>query len=140
MVDKYEQIFDRYKKFLVENSHYEPKVVKYNTNTSPYFPLVVLTLSNNLDTNYCTNDKIEYYEEFYFTVNIYAKNKKENNNLVASQIIINELVKLTNYFFNELNLKRTLCRPTPNLDEEILRQTLQYQCLIGNARGNIIRR
>lgn len=140
MVDKYEEIFDRYKKFLIENSHYEPKVVKYNTNTSPYFPVVVLTLSDNKDTNYCTNDKIEYYEEFYFTVNIYAKNKKENNNLVASQIIINELVKLTNYFFNELNLKRTLCRPTPNLDEEVLRQTLQYQCLIGNARGNIIRR
>lgn len=141
MVDKYEEIFDRYKKFILENSHYEPKVVKYNTNTSPYFPIVALTLSDNVDTNFCSIDKVEFYEEFYFTVNIYAKNKKyEDNSVVASQVIINELVKLTNYFFNELNMKRTLCKPTPNFDTEVLRQTIQYQCLIGNARGNIIRR
>jgi len=141
MVDKYEEIFDRYKKFILENSHYEPHIVKYNTNTSPYFPLVVLTLSDNKDTNFCTNDKIEYYEEFYFSVNIYAKNKKlEDNVVVASQIIINELVKLTNQFFNELNMKRTLSRPTMNFDKEVLRHTSQYQCLIGNVRGNIIRR
>ena len=141
MVDKYEEIFDRYKKFIKENSQFEPNVVKYNTNTSPYFPLVVLTLSNNVDTNYCTNDKIEFYEEFYLTTNIYAKNKiDEDNNLIASQIIINELVKLTNQFFKELNMKKTLSRPIMNFDKEILRHTCQYQCLIGNVRGNIIRR
>ena len=140
MVDKYEEIFDRYKKFIQENSQYEPRIVKYNTNTSPYFPLVVLTLSDNKDTNYCTNDKIEFYEEFYFTVNFYAKNKKTQDGVIASQIIINELVKLTNQFFNELNMKRTLSKPTPNFDTEVLRHTSQYQCLIGNVRGNIIRR
>lgn len=141
MIDKYEEIFDRYKKFIQENSQYEPRIVKYNTNTSPYFPLVVLTLSDNRDTNYCTNDKIEFYEEFYFTINIYAKNEKlEDNTIIASQIIINELTRLTNQFFNELNMKRTLCKPTPNFDTEVLRQTIQYQCLIGSVRGNIIRR
>lgn len=141
MVDKYEEIFDRYKKFLITNSQYEPRVVKYNTNTSPYFPLVVLTLSDNRDTNFCSIDKVEFYEEFYFTVNFYAKNKKnENGTVIASQVIINELVKLTNYFFNELNMKRTLSKPTMNFDTEVLRHTSQYQCLIGNARGNIIRR
>lgn len=141
MIDKYEEIFDRYKKFLEENSQYSPKVVKYNTNTSPYFPVVVLTLSDNKDTNYCTNDKVEFYEEFYFTINIYTKNEKKGNNIVvASQIINNELTKLTILFFDSLNMKRTLNRPTPNYDDEVLRRTIQYQCLIGNIRGNIIRR
>jgi len=86
------------------------------------------------------NDNIEFYEEFYFTVNFYAKNKKTQDGVIASQIIINELVKLTNQFFNELNMKRTLSKPTPNFDTEVLRHTSQYQCLIGNVRGNIIRR
>ena len=140
MIDKYEEIFDRYKKFIEENSQYNAKVVKYNTNTSTHFPLVSCVLSNNIDTDYCTNDKIEYYEGFYFTIDIYTKDKTINNNKVASQIISDEITKLTIYFFGELNMKRTLNRPTPNLDTSVLRRTLQYQCLIGNVRGNIIRR
>jgi hypothetical protein len=37
-------------------------------------------------------------------------------------------------------MKKTLDNPTPNLDTSILRRTINYQCLIGNIRGNIIRR
>lgn len=140
MIDKYEEIFDRYKKFIEENSQYNARVVKYNTNTSTYFPLVTCELSNNIDTDYCTNDKIEYYEGFYLTINIYTKDKTINNIKVASQLISDELTKLTIHFFGELNMKRTLNRPTPNLDINVLRRTIQYQCLIGNVRGNIIRR
>lgn len=148
MIDKYEEIFDRYKKFIEENSQYNARVVKHNTNTSSYFPLITCVLSNNIDTDYCTNDKIEYYEGFYFTINIYSQDKtikyieeeKELSKKVASQVITNELIKLTNIFFGEMNMKRTLCKPTPNLDKSILRTTIQFQCLIGNVRGNIIRR
>ena len=140
MIDKYEEIFDRYKKFIEENSQYNARVVKYNTNTSTYFPIITCVLSDNKDTDFCTNDKIEYYESFYFTIDIYTKDKTINNSKVASHIINNELCKLTIQFFGELNMKRTLNRPTPNLDTSVLRRTMQYQCLIGNIRGNIIRR
>lgn len=140
MIDKYEEIFDRFKKFIEENSQYNTRVVKHNTNTSSYFPLVTCVLSNNIDTDNCTNDKIEFYEGFYFTINIYTQDKVVNSVKTSSQVITNELIKLTNLFFGEMNMKRTLCRPTPNLDTSILRTTIQYQCLIGNARGNIIRR
>lgn len=141
MIDKYEEIFDRYKKFIEENSQYNARVVKYNTNTSTYFPIITCVLSNNLDTDYCTNDKIEYYESFYFTINIFTKDKNTNEGVIASDLINKELCKLTTYFFGEImNMKRTLNRPTPNLDASILRRTIQYQCLIGNVRGNIIRR
>lgn len=140
MIDKYEEIFDRYKKFIEENSQYNTRVVKHNTNTSTYFPLVTC-VCNIVDTDYCTNDKIEYYEGFYFTINCYIKDKIIDEETISSNVIDNELCKLTAYFFEKiLNMKKTLNRPIPNLDTSILRRTIQYQCLIGNARGNIIRR
>lgn len=142
MVEKYEQIFKAYKEFMESNSQYDVRVVKYNTNTSPTFPLITCVLSNNVDTEHCTLDKIENYEQYYFTIDIYTKNITQGANIkVASQVISEELCKLTLQFFGEkLNMKKTLNRPTPNLDSGILRRTIKYQCLIGSARGNIIRR
>ena len=142
MVEKYEQIFKAYKEFMEKNSQYDVRVVKYNTNTSPTFPLITCVLSNNVDTDYCTLDKIENYEQYYFTIDIYTKNITSGANIkVASQVISEELCKLTLEFFGgKLNMKKTLNRPTPNLDSGILRRTIKYQCLIGSARGNIIRR
>lgn len=142
MIEKYDLIFDKYKKFIEENSQYNARVVKYNTNTSTYFPIITCVLSDNQETDECTNDKIEYYESFYLTIDIFTKDKTQGGSIkVASQVISDELTKLTIQFFSDkLNMKRTLNRPTPNLDTSILRKTIQYQCLIGNVRGNIIRR
>lgn len=141
MVDKYEEILDRYKKFIEENSQYNARVVKYNTNTSAYFPLVTCVLSDNKDTDRCTLGKEEYYEAHYFTINIYTKDKKTEEGIIASDVINKEICKLTTYFFGEImNMKKTLNEPAPNLDNSILRRIMQYQCLIGNVRGNIIRR
>lgn len=140
MIDKYEEVFDRYKKFIEENSQYNARVVKYNTNTSAYFPIITCVLSDNQDTDYCTLGKEEYYESHYFTINIYTKDKTINSEKISSDVINKELCKLTTYFFGEMNMKKTLNRPTPNLDTSILRRTMQFQCLIGNVRGNIIRR
>jgi hypothetical protein len=140
MIDKYEEIYARFKQYIESNSQYNAKVVKYNTNTSTQFPLVTFVLDDNKDTDNCTNDKIEFYEAHYYIINIYTKDKNRNGSTIASQVINDELTKMTIQFFNQLNMKRTLCKYTPNLDTSILRRTLNYQCLMGNARGNIIRR
>ena len=144
MVDKYEEIYARFKEFIESNSQYGAKVVKYNITPSTYFPVVSCAFSNITTTNDCTNYKIEYYENLYLTINIYTKDKKVTTGnqatMVASQVITNELIKLTMQFFEKLNMKRTLCRPIPNIDAGILRTVMQYQGEIGNARGNIIRR
>ena len=142
MTEKYEEIFNDYKKFIEDNSQYGARVVRYNTNTSPYFPLITCVLSNIQDTDECTIDMIERYEAFYFTIDIYTKDKTKGANVKTASYVINEeLTRLTLKFFGEiLGMKKTQCRPTPNLDNDILRKTIQYQCLIGNARGNIIRR
>ena len=140
MIDKYEEIYARFKQYIESNSQYNAKVVKYNTNTSTQFPLVTFVLDDNKDTDNCTNDKIEFYEAHYYIINIYTKDKNRNGEVIASQVINDELTKLTIQFFNQLNMKRTLCKYTPNIDTNVLRRTLNYQCLMGNARGNIIRR
>lgn len=140
MIDKYEEIYARFKEYIESNSQYNAKVVKYNTHTSTYFPIVSCVLDDNKDTDNCTNDKIEFYEAHYYIINIYTKDKNINSVTIASQKINDELTKLTIQFFNQLNMKRTLCKYTPNIDTSILRRTINYQCLIGNARGNIIRR
>lgn len=139
MTDKYDLIFDAYKKHIEDNSQYGARVVKYNTNTSTYFPLVTFTLSNNVDLDNNSLKNVDYFEKFYFTIDIYTKNKGSGDELIASQVIDKEIELLTTAFFRQLGFKKTLNQPTPNLDTSIFRRTMQYQCEIGN-RGNIIRR
>lgn len=140
MYSKYETIREEYEEYLKNNSQYNPKIVIHNTYKSTSFPLITFELSNYTNSNECSIDKIEYYDNFYFTINIYTKDKIVNNTKVASQIVSDELVELTVKFFERKNMMRTTCRPTFNVDTDILRITIQYQCMIGNARGNIIRR
>lgn len=146
IIDKYDEIILKYKQYMENSSEYytinpdKPLVVKTNTNTAPYFPLITANRSNIVNTDNCTIDKIEMYNELYLTINIFTKDKTINGEKIASQVINDELVKLTMNFFESINLKMTLCRPTPNLDTSILRTTMQFQGLVGTARGNIIRR
>lgn len=130
----YDDIFKAYKEFILNNSKYAPRVVKINTNTSTYFPLITCMLMDNPD-NVITQKRIYTSSNYFFTIEIYAKDKEN----VASQIIIDELRALTIEFFsNKLNMRKTLDQPKPNIDINIFRQVLNYQCNIDN-RGNITR-
>ena len=140
MINKYNEIFQEYKEFIVERSKYSPRVVKDYTSTSTYFPIISCQLSNLMDTDFCTIDMIENHEEMYLTIDIYTQNKTIDNNKIASQLINDELTELTIQFFNSIKMKKTLCRLTPNADTSITRRTIQYQGLISYARGNITRR
>lgn len=139
MTDKYDEIFKAYKKFMEDKSQYGVRVVKYNTNTSTYFPLISFELSNKVDADNTTSKRIDDYEGFYFTINQYTKNKGNGAKMIASQIIDNELERLTLEFLHKLNIKITMNKPTPNLDTSIFKRTIQGQCMINN-RWNIIRR
>ena len=146
--DFFENVFDAYKKYIESNSSYGVKVFKFYNDDSPYLPTTICGLSNNADTNESTIDKIEYYEAFYFTITHYAKDKtiqetiddKVVSKRVSAKIINDETRKLTISFFKNLNMRKTLDRPIPNLDKSILRNRMQYQCYVGNARIDIIRR
>lgn len=140
MIEKYNLLFKEFKEYIDNNSQYNVKVVKHNTNTSTHFPVISFVLTNFINTNECTIDKIEYYDNFYFTIDIYSKNKVISGKTISAQVISEDLLKLVLKFFDKKNMLRTSCRPTFNLDDSISRINVQYQCAIGNARGNIIRR
>lgn len=140
MINKYNNIFQEYKSYIVENSQFAPRVVKNYTSTSTYFPIISCQLSNFVDTDYCTIDMIEKYDEMYLTIDIYTQDKTIDGVKFASQQINDELTELTIQFFNSIKMKRTICRLTPNLDKSIVRRTIQYQGLVSVYRDNIIRR
>lgn len=139
MTDKYDEIFEVYKNFMESKSQYGVRVVKYNTNTSTYFPLITFELSNRVDTDNKTYKNIDNYEKYYFTITQYTKNKKKGAVMIASQEIDKELEKLSLEFLHKLNLKITVNKPTPNLDTSIFKRTIQAQGEI-NSRYNMIRR
>lgn len=140
MIKKYNNIFQLYKSYIVENSQFSPLVVKNYTSTSTHFPTISCQLSNFVDTDYCTIDMIEKYDEMYLTIDIYTQDKTIDGVKFASQQINDELTELTIQFFNSIKMKRTICRLTPNLDKSIVRRTIQYQGLVSLYRDNIIRR
>lgn len=140
MIERYNEIFKQYQKFIENNSNYGTRVVKTYTNTSTKFPLISCQLSNFIDTDYCTIDMIEKYTELYLTIDIYTEDKTIDNNKIASQLINDELTDLTIKFFENKRMKLTLCRLTPNADKSITRRTIQYQGLVSHYNKNIIRR
>ena len=143
MINIYNEIFKEYQQFMFNNSNYIDdikRIVKVYTNTSSKFPIISCQLSNFIDTDYCTVDKVEKYEEMYLTIDIYTQNKTVDNEIIASQEINDELTELTIKFFENKGMKKTLCRPTPNADKDITRRTIQYQGLASPYRKNIIRR
>lgn len=140
MIDKYEQIFQLEKEYVESNSQYNVRVVKNNTNTSSYFPIVVCQLSNITDTDFCSIDKIENHQELYIRNDVYTKDKTMGNERVASQLINDEITKLIIEFFNTINMRMTMCNLTPNLDKSIIRRTIQHQGLISLSNKNITRR
>ena len=134
---KFSKLFLEYKTYIESNSAYTPKVVKdFNYSTS-YFPIIDFSYDNSTNSNDATIDGIEYYDNEYFTITIYVKDK----GVISRNIITEELIELTQKFLGRYKgMKRTLCRPIPNLDTDVLRTVINYQCQIGNVYGNIVRR
>ena len=140
MIERYNEIFQEFKKYIEDNSNYGTRVVKSYTSTSTKFPLISCQLSNFVDTDYCTIDMIEKYDEMYLTIDVFTQDKNIDNETVASQLINDELTFLTLKFFESKKMRKTLCRLTPNADSSITRRTIQLQGLVSQYRKNIIRR
>lgn len=134
---KFSKLFLEYKTYIESNSQYSPKVVKNFNYGNQYFPIIDFSYDNTTNSYDSTVDKLEYYDNEYFTVTIYAK----DNGNISKNLITEELIYLTQKFLGKYKgMRRTNCQPIPNLDTNVLRTLIKYQCQIGNVYGNIVRR
>lgn len=139
MEDKYDVIFKAYKTFMQDKLDYDVTILKHYNSSKVDFPLVTLELTNNIDADSNSLLNIDYFEWYYFTINIYTKDMVVNEEQVASNVINNQICNLTMEFFRKINMKKVLNKFIPNIDNNILRKNLQYEGQFGN-REQIIRR
>lgn len=134
---KFTDLFLEYKMYIEENSQYGVKVVKdFNYNTS-HFPIIDFNYQDSRESNDSTVDKIEFYDNEYLEVVLYVKDA----GTVSRNIITEELINLTHKFLGRYKgMKRTGCRPIPNMDTSVLRTLMTYEFQYGNVYGNIVRR
>lgn len=133
----FNSLYLEYKKFIEDNSIYSPRVVKDFTFKSTYFPVIDFRQDDSTDSYNRTLDQIEYYDDEYFSIMIYAQDKGS----VSRNVIIDELKSLTHIFMGiHKNMKRTACKTLPNLDTDVGRLLMKYQCKWDNVYGNIWRR
>lgn len=133
----FDKLYLEYKNFIQENSKYSPYVTKDDIKTSTKFPIIVFQQQDDKNTDESTIDRLEYYDAEYLQITIYTQDSYDT----SRNVIANELKNLTHIFMGlKKNMKRTACKPIPNLDTSVLRTLMTYQCYYGNVYGNIIRR
>ena len=133
----YDKIFNILKKFLADESQYNPIVSKQELRQSDKFPLVVITEEDNSYLTGTTRFE-ETKSRLEYEINVYATDKNVNGNMVAKQEIARELVGLIdNVMSYNLRMTRRSCRPTPNLDKNIYRITIRYRGNINDNTGKL---
>ena len=137
MTDIYQQIFDKLKTDIVSQSSYEPIVVKTAPSNSSKFPIVEVVESQNV-LQYETLDKQEQIDKLTYTVNIYTQ---DNKNKVSKVIIAEELVAIVDEIMsNHYGMDRINCQRIPNLDTNVYRMLLTYNCSVDKDKLIIYRR
>ena len=133
----YDKIFNILKKFLADESQYNPIVSKQELRQTDKFPLVVITEEDNSYLTGTTRFE-ETKSRLEYEINVYATDKNVNGNIVAKQEIARELVGLIdNVMSYNLRMTRRSCRPTPNLDNSIYRITIRYRANLNDNTGKL---
>lgn len=93
---------------------------------SDKFPLVTVTEDDNVNEVVDTKF-MDITDKLYFSINIYAQDKVVGNTTISNVNIARELSKLVDDVMGKkYKMKRTYCKPTPNLDDTIYRITMKY--------------
>lgn len=137
MVDIYQQVFDKVKTDLLSLSEYEPLIVKTAPSATSKFPLVEIVESQNV-LQYETLDKKEQLDRLTYTINVYAQ---DNKNKVSKVVIAEELVAIIDDVMSDyFGMDRTNCQRIPNLDTNVYRMLLTYNCSVDKDKLIIYRR
>lgn len=129
IVDKTQEICNNLNSYLQENSKYSPLVLRKVIRQADKFPLVTIIEEENSFSSATTRNKVqEVVSNLYYEINIYATDIKTKDKTISNVVITDELKKLVDDVMSvHYGLRRTSCRPTPNLDSTIYRITMRYE-------------
>lgn len=138
-ISKTQEISNNLNSYLQANSQYNPLVLRKALRQSDKFPLVTIVEQNNtLDTVTTRNKKQEFVSNLYYEINIYAVDIRTEDKTISNVVITDELKKLVDDVMSiYYGLKRTSCRPTPNVDSTIYRITMRYEGKIFENRNRL---
>lgn len=133
----YDKIFQILKKFLQEESAYNPLVSKMPQKQSDKFPLVVITEEDNSYFSGTTRFE-ETRSKVDYEINIYTRDVAIDGKKISKLEVAKELKELVDNVMNcNLKMRRRSCRPTPNLDKDIYRITMRYSATVNDNTGKI---
>ena len=119
--------------YLKENSDYEPLITTI-VSTDKY-PKVVISKADDRESKSDTFRR-NVISDLVFEIDIYAKDKVVGNETISSRIIATELEDFTKRYMGDMcGFKRTLDKPTPNIDTTIYRITMRYSASYNDKRN-----
>lgn len=125
-IDFANQVYKDVKQYVSENDIYSTRVRNKSLKESDKFPLITVTEDDNVNEIVDTRFR-ESTDKMYFSVNIYAQDKAVENTTVSNVNIARELASMVDEIMGKkYKMKRTSCKPTPNLDDTIYRITMKY--------------
>lgn len=124
-IDFVNQLYKDISKYVSENSKYNPRIVSKSLKQSDKFPLITVLEFENINSLLSTEYK-ESVDEITVEINIYATDLNHGNMVVSNSNVAKELLVLIDNVCRKYRMRRTQCRQTPNLDENIYRITTKY--------------
>lgn len=119
--------------YLTEMSEYDPLITTI-VGTDKY-PKVVISKADDREIK---NDtfRMTVVSSLVFEIDIYTKDKVIGNKTVSSRVIATELEDLIKRYMGDMcGFKRTLDKPTPNIDTSIYRITMRYSGTYNDKRN-----
>lgn len=137
MIGLYQEVFDKLKTDLLAQSEYSPQVFKMSPQQMSTFPVVEVVEINNILQEEAL-DKTEQFNKLSYEINIYTQ---DNSSGVSKVVIAEELRDIVDEVMsNHFGMNRTLCQRMANLDMNVYRIILRYECVLDNERLVIYRR
>lgn len=140
MVDLINPLRNALKDYLDLNSNYNVAVTRYIKHSPSRFPTVEIKQLNSTSAEQDLQ-RITQIDDYEFEINIYAKSIEDNGDIITEVKVAEDIQYLVNDLFEvKLNMARTFCQPTPNLDLDIYRITMRFTCSYNKRRNIFIRR
>ena len=136
-------IFKEAKKYLLDElSEYVPKILpSLPVNpTSSKFPLIIIEQINDI-TIEKTLKNGESKLRLVFEIEIFAKDTTINQTIIAKKDVISSIKSKVNNFFEEMRgFERTASNPRQNIDLDVVRHYMRYECVYDTVNKKIYRR